>query len=139
MLLRVPDPAGGGVAQRNKRPCFWENQYLATELKKTYISPKVGDSSMRKGITIKTPAWVAEEEVLSLLRQDVQLKLAYYQSQCRIFEKKYRKTFPEFKAAIAASRKENFQKWEDYMDWETAHSACQELTQHLQELDVWKT
>ena len=93
----------------------------------------------RKAVTIKAPSWVAEDELLSLLRHDLQLKLAYYDSQCRVLENKYQKPLAEFQASLHADKKEDFQKWEDFMDWETANSARQEMKQRLQELAAWKT
>ena len=94
---------------------------------------------MEKKTTIKTPGWVEEDEVLSLLRQDLQLKLAYYESQCRIFEHKYGISFPEFETRLRKEKKEDFQKWEDFMDWETVDSARREMKKRLQELAAWKT
>lgn len=93
---------------------------------------------MNNGVMIKAPSWVGEMELLGLLRQDLQLKMAYYESQCRIFERKYRKTFAEFDAELPADKQEDFQKWEDFMDWETADSARLEIAQRLQELVEWK-
>jgi len=93
---------------------------------------------MDNGVMIKAPKWVGEMEVLGLLRQDLQFKLAYYESQSRIFERKYRKTFAEFDAELRAVGQEDFQKWEDYMDWETADSAREEIEQRLQKLVAWK-
>jgi len=60
---------------------------------------------MQKATTIKTPEWVAQEDVLNLLRQDLQLKLAYYESQNRIFENKYQKSFKEFESEVRVSEK----------------------------------
>lgn len=94
---------------------------------------------MQKKVTIKTPSWVAEDDVFSLLRQELQMKLAYYESHCRMFEHKYGQTFDSFESTIRSAKKESFQKWEDFMDWETAHSACLEMKQRLQELATWKT
>jgi len=94
---------------------------------------------MQKEAKISTPGWVGEDEVLGLLHHDLQLKLAYYQSRCRKFEHKYQKTFAEFEADLQSSKEEDFQKWEDFMDWETAENACQEIIQRLQELAAWKT
>ena len=94
---------------------------------------------MQKEVIIKAPGWVAEDEVLGLLHHDLQLKLAYYESQCRKFEHKYKKSLAEFEAALKSEKKEDFQKWEDFMDWETADSARQEIKKRLQELAAWKT
>jgi len=93
---------------------------------------------MNNEVIIKAPGWVAKDDVLSLLRQDLQMKLAYYQSQCRIFEQKYRKTFAEYDAALRAQQQEGFQQWEDYMDWEAADGARREIEQRLQELTACK-
>ena len=94
---------------------------------------------MDNEVVIKAPGWVAKEDVFSLLRQDLQLKLAYYQSQCRIFEQKHKKAFSEFDAGLPRMEQEDFQQWEDYMDWEVADNARQEIEQRLQELAAWKT
>ena len=94
---------------------------------------------MPQEITIKAPGWVAADDLLALLRQDLQLKLAYYDSQCRNFQQKHKQTLVEFEAAMRASKQENFDAWEDFMDWETAESARHETAQRLQELAVWKT
>jgi len=47
---------------------------------------------MNNGVMIKAPSWVGEMELLGLLRQDLQFKLAYCESHCRVFERKYLKT-----------------------------------------------
>ena len=94
---------------------------------------------MNNGVMIKAPSWVGEMELLGLLRQYLQLKMAYYESQCRIFERKYRKTLAEFDAELPADQQEDFQKWEDFIDWETAESARQECEQRLRELVTWQT
>jgi len=92
-----------------------------------------------KKITIKAPSWVGEDEVLGLLRYDLQLKLAYYESQCHLFENTYGTSFAQFEARLRKEKKEDFRKWEDFMDWETADSARQEMDQRFQELMAWKT
>lgn len=94
---------------------------------------------MNNEVIIKAPGWVAKDDVLSLLRQDLQMKLAYHQSHCRIFEQKYQKTFAEYDTALRAEKQEDFQQWEDYMDWEAADGARQEIERRLQELAAWKT
>jgi hypothetical protein len=93
----------------------------------------------KNATTIKAPGWVAEDDVLSLLRQDLQLKLAYYDSQCRNFEQKHQKSFAEFEAEIHTAKNEDFEKWEEFMDWEAADCAREEIKLRLKELSAWKT
>ncbi len=88
-------------------------------------------------VIIKAPSWVAAGDLFGLLRQDLQFKLAYYDSQCRGFEQKYQQTFFEFETSMRAAQ-ENFDVWEDFMDWEAAVSARQELAHRLEELAAWK-
>lgn len=92
---------------------------------------------MPQAVTIKVRSWVAADDLFGLLRQDLQLKLAYYGSQYRGFEQKHKQTLLEFETAMHSAQ-ENFAAWEDYMDWESAASARAELTQHLHELAAWK-
>ncbi len=92
---------------------------------------------MPQPVTIKAPSWVAADDLFGLLRQDLQLKRAYYDSQCRGFEQKHKQTLIEFETAMRSAQ-ENFEAWEDYMDWESAASAREELTQRLHELAAWK-
>ncbi len=94
---------------------------------------------MPQEVTIKAPGWVATDDLLGLLRQDLQMKLAYYDSQCRSFHQKHKQTLAEFEAAMHTSAQENFEVWEDFMDWETAESTRSEFAQRLQELASWKT
>lgn len=92
---------------------------------------------MSQEVTLKAPSWVAADDLFGLLRQDLQLKLAYYDSQCRGFEKKHNQSFTAYETALK-SKPEDFTAWEDFMDWETAETARQEMTQRLQELATWK-
>lgn len=92
---------------------------------------------MPQPITLKAPSWVAADDLFSLLRQDLQLKFAYYDSQCRGFERKHKQNFRTYEAALQ-SKSEDFADWEDFMDWEAAEVARQEFMQRLQELATWK-
>ncbi len=89
---------------------------------------------MSQEVTIKVPSWVAADELFALLGQDLQFKLAYFDSQCRHFQQKHERSFAEFEAALRASAQEDLDNWEDFMDWETAESAREEMAQRLQEL-----
>jgi hypothetical protein len=51
-------------------------------------------------------------------------KMSRYESECALFEKKYKESFHAFKRRIAAMRnEENFEAEDDLMDWEFAHEA----------------
>ncbi len=93
---------------------------------------------MPQPTTLKAPSWVAADDLFGLLRQDLQMKLAYYDSQCRGFEQKHKQRFADYETTLK-SKSEDFAAWEDFMDWETAEVARQELTQRLNELAAWKT
>ncbi len=92
---------------------------------------------MPQPTTLNAPSWVAADDLLGLLRQDLQLKLAYYGSQCRNFEQKHKQSLAEYETALH-SAPEDFAAWEEFMDWESAEAARQELTQRLHELAAWK-
>ena len=54
----------------------------------------------------------------------------------RLFEKKYGVSFGEFEKSLKDSEKEDFEKWDDYMEWKGYEKVLQKLTKEKQELAV---
>ena len=61
---------------------------------------------------------VNDKEVKNLLKADLLYRLHILEEEIRLFEKKYNKKFSEFEKEV--SEKENFEKWDDYLDWKSA-------------------
>lgn len=54
----------------------------------------------------------------------------------RLFEKTYGMSFDEFEKDLKVSEKEDFKKWDDYMEWKGYKKVMQKLIKEKQELDV---
>lgn len=89
-------------------------------------------------LTIKLPSWInkqeAETELLSNLKLKAQLKMEYYRSKMLPFEKKYGVSFDEFKNRFNAKNKENFDEWDDFIEWEASHILYIQWKQRFEEI-----
>jgi len=89
-------------------------------------------------LTIKLPSWInkqeAETELLSNLKLKAQLKMEYYRSKMLPFEKKYGVSFDEFKNRFNANNKENFDEWDDFIEWEASHTLYIQWKQRFEEI-----
>ncbi len=54
----------------------------------------------------------------------------------RLFTKKYSKAFDQFEKDIKGSEKEDFEKWDDYMEWKGYENVLQNLIKEKKELEV---
>ncbi len=61
---------------------------------------------------------VNDKEIKNFLKADLLYRLHILEEEIRLFERKYNKKFSEFEKEV--SEKENFEKWDDYLDWKSA-------------------
>ena len=54
----------------------------------------------------------------------------------RLFTKKYAMSFEQFEKDIKSSEKEDFEKWDDYMEWKGYENVLQNLIKEKKELEV---
>ena len=54
----------------------------------------------------------------------------------RLFTKKYSISFEQFEKDIKGSEKEDFEKWDDYMEWKGYENVLQNLIKEKKELEV---
>jgi hypothetical protein len=92
---------------------------------------------MRK-VTLELPSWInkekAKEEVLKTLLEKALLKTEYYRSKINPFERKYSLGFYEFKKKVESSPSENFEEWDDLIEWEAYTKAYEEWKKKYDEL-----
>jgi len=89
-------------------------------------------------LTIKIPSWIkrddAEIEFKNNLKAKAQLKMEYFRSKMLPFEKKYKCNFKDLNLRIHQETKEDFEKWDDYIEWEAIFKAFSEWKARLEEL-----
>ncbi|MCR4289797.1 MAG: hypothetical protein NUV86_06025 [Candidatus Scalindua sp.] len=54
----------------------------------------------------------------------------------RLFTKKYEMSFDQFEKDIKGSEQENFERWDDYMEWKGYENVLQTLIKEKKELEV---
>ena len=59
---------------------------------------------------------VKKEEVINVLRLDLISEIQALKKAIELFEKKYGKSLKEFEKEVLEG-KEDFEKWDDYMEW----------------------
>jgi len=54
----------------------------------------------------------------------------------RLFEKKYGVSFEKFERDLKDSEKEDFEKWDDYMEWKGYVKVLQKLSKEKKDIEV---
>ncbi len=79
------------------------------------------------------PLIVSREKLLNIYKAELLYEL-HRASECvRLFEIKYGKTFEEFERELKSSP-ENFEAWDDYMEWKACVKTLNTLRKELQEM-----
>lgn len=63
------------------------------------------------------PLEITSQEVRSYLRMRHYTQLTLIKEKLALFKKKYNCDFPEFENSVTSAKKEDFQRWDDYMEW----------------------
>ena len=95
-----------------------------------------------KEIALEVPSWVGEakarEEFLRFLMSETLMKAEYYRSLMKPFERKYSTSFKDFLKQVKSSEQEDFQAWDDLIEWEAYFRAHEEWTKKYEELkNAW--
>ena len=76
---------------------------------------------------------VNDKEIKNLLKADLLYRLHILEEEIKLFEKKYNKKFSEFEKEV--SEKENFEKWDDYLDWKSAIKELKYIKKKISEIN----
>ena len=93
--------------------------------------------SMHK-IMLEVPSWMGPEETQNELRrfllEKALLKMEYFRGRVQSFERKYGVAFPAFKEQVEAASEEEFERWDDLIEWEAYYRAHAQWAQRYREL-----
>ena len=82
---------------------------------------------------------VSEKKILHRLMEEALTKKEYYEGQERFFSGKYGMSFSRFQAKISRGSRENFDWWDDSMEWEACRTAAGEWSRKYKDLvHCWK-
>ncbi|MBK3331970.1 hypothetical protein GWK41_02670 [Persephonella atlantica] len=76
---------------------------------------------------------VNDKEIKNLLKADLLYRLHILEEEIKLFEKKYNKKFSEFEKEVR--KKENFEKWDDYLDWKSAIKELKYIKKKISEIN----
>lgn len=72
---------------------------------------------------------VAEWMLLSYLSDQ-----KYFNDKLIIFEKKYKITFTKFEKEINSSSEDDFEKWDDYIEWKAYNNFYHNVTKTIEDV-----
>ena len=77
---------------------------------------------------------IQKESVANWLLAEYMATLHMVNAKQTFFERKYEQTWPEFVAAIESAAEEDFERWDDYIEWKAQVSVAQELILKIDEV-----
>ena len=77
---------------------------------------------------------ISKEDVLVYKKLEVISQIALVKAKIELFESKYSCKFEDFEKKIRTEGKENFEEWNDYIEWK-AYRTLKELERKLKEID----
>ncbi|HLP47888.1 MAG TPA: hypothetical protein VK469_18230 [Candidatus Kapabacteria bacterium] len=69
----------------------------------------------------------ATEEMEDFLRMKFLTELTLIKEKLSLFEKKYRSDFLHFESTVKNAEEEDFEQWDDYMEWKAFYKKYNEL------------
>ncbi len=61
-------------------------------------------------------------------------KLSEFEDECNIFRERYGMSFKDFEKGVLKAKKENFQEWDDYMEWKFVNIGREHWSKRVKEL-----
>ena len=74
-----------------------------------------------------------KEEVINILRLELISEIQALKKSLELYEIKYGKSLKEFEKEVLEG-KEDFETWDDYMEWKAYEKTCNDRLSHLKDL-----
>jgi hypothetical protein len=75
-----------------------------------------------------------KQQIAEWILLDYLAKSHYLKDKIDFFKKKYNTTILEFEESINNDKKENFQKWDDYIEWKAFTDFSESLQEKIQDV-----
>lgn len=79
---------------------------------------------------------ISKETVKDMYYANLMYEYHRVTEKIRLFEKKYGVSFDKFEKGIKSSKKEDIEKWDDYMEWKGYVKVLQRLIKEKKELEI---
>jgi hypothetical protein len=78
---------------------------------------------------------ISKDSVKKLYETELTFELNQVKDKIELYSKKYNSTFEQFESKVKNSEKENFEEWDDYMEWNAFQKSYQDLLQKKSDLE----
>ncbi|MCX8027950.1 MAG: hypothetical protein N3A62_08885, partial [Thermodesulfovibrionales bacterium] len=79
---------------------------------------------------------ISKEKVKDMYYANLIYEYHRVSEKIRLFEKKYGMSFYEFESNLKNSDKEDFERWDDYMEWKGYEKVLQGLINEKREIEI---
>jgi len=76
---------------------------------------------------INEPLEITRQDVENYVKMKLYTELTLLKEKLSLFEKKYKCDFIKFEQALSATEKEDFEHWDDYMEWKAFYKKYNRL------------
>lgn len=78
---------------------------------------------------------VSKEEIKQYERLKTISEMALVKEKLELLERKYHCTFPEFEKETRGKEKEDFEAWDDYIEWKAYDKTLRELEAKIKKIE----
>ncbi len=79
---------------------------------------------------------ISKEKIKDMYYANLMYEFHRVSEKIRLYEKKYGMSFDDFEKGLKGSEKEDFEKWDDYLEWKGCEKVLQRLIKEKRELEV---
>ncbi len=79
---------------------------------------------------------ISKKRVEEMLFANLLYELHRVKEKIKLFQGKYGSHFKNFEEKLKTSEKEDFEKWDDYMEWKAYENALKKLLNEKKDLEV---
>lgn len=83
---------------------------------------------------IKEPVEITQQDVENYVKMRFYTELTLIKEKLALFEKKYNCNFYQFEKSIKDSMNEDFESWDDYIEWKAFYSKYTHLKEKFIEI-----
>jgi hypothetical protein len=74
---------------------------------------------------------VSKQDVENYVRMKIYTELTLIREKLMLFEKKYNCNFSVFERRVTTAEEENFEEWDDYMEWKAFYNKHRRLKEKV--------
>lgn len=78
---------------------------------------------------------ISKEEIKEFMKLNVISQITLIKEKIKFFENKYKCSFEDFEKKIKETEKEDFERWDDYIEWKAYVESLKDLEEKLRKIE----